>query len=328
MRLWMISSFVVLLAASCSKESGLSQSDPMQPSDPNDGGSSTACYLCFEDLCGWEASECASDPGCAGWLSCARPCPADDSGNPSESCLDDCPDPGSTTGRTLRDVFVSCLQASAGCCGGSVAKDGGAGGAGGVSGSGGSSGATHNQDGGDVPPTETCATDGCEGCLLAIKEQKNCATQDDACASAMSDCYFENDPEGPKHCWSYLTSYARCAGAPTPTDEACSYEVPKESTALTAKGLSCAATYCPLCVADSERSCVTCELNACPDEMAAVMSTLDAQELLWCRGACVEDADPPACNQACFAKHEAGTAAVIELYVCAQSACKDVCERN
>lgn len=329
MRRCIVPGFVVLLFASCSSESGLSQSDPMQPSNPTDGGSSTACYRCFEDLCGWEASECASDPGCAGWLSCARPCPADGNGNPSATCLGDCPDPGSTTGRTLRDVFVGCLEASTGCCDGAKPEDGGAGGSGGTSGSAGSGGAGPDMDGGDAQPTTPCATDGCEACLVAIKEQKSCATGDDACASAMSDCYYENDPEGPRHCWSYLTSYARCAGgAPSPADGACSYEVPKDSAALTADGLACAATYCPQCIADPERQCVACQLDACPDEMAAVMSTLDAQELLWCRDACSEDADPPACNQACFAKHEAGTAAVIELYVCAQSACKDVCERT
>ncbi|MFW5741443.1 MAG: hypothetical protein ACOC1F_13880, partial [Myxococcota bacterium] len=75
----------------------------------------------------------------------------------------------------------------------------------------------------------------------------------------------------------------------------------------------------------SESACLRCQLDACPDEMAAVLSNADAQALLWCRELCKQKPDPPACNQVCFTEHEAGKAAVVELYVCAQSACKTAC---
>lgn len=315
---------LVLMPVACDGESALSASDTGDPFEPDDASVAGDCTRCFDDRCGWESSECASDPGCAGWLSCARGCPEDASGSAAATCLEDCPDPPTSTGRTLREVLLSCLDANAGCCteGEPAQKDED----GGISGAGGSGGNEDGGFGGSEPAGMACNTADCESCLLAIKAQKECAVDDAPCATAIADCFHDGDQQGTHHCWTYISRYGQCAGTGTTvTGEACSYALPEGSVELGASALGCAATYCDACFADGERSCVRCQITSCPGEMEAVLANADAQDLLWCREACRNHEDPPACNQGCYESYQAGADAVVELYVCSQSACKLAC---
>jgi len=309
---------VAALAFGCQVESALTESDPMDPGT-HDGGSVTACTECFDQACAWEALECASDPGCAAWLTCAKECAEPD------TCFPQCPAPGTSTGNTLRDVLSRCVR-DTGCCkidgeykeAGPTSTDGG------DAGAGGSGGGQPPPDGGDGGSAMyACPEENCESCLLAIKGS-SCAGDNPECTSAIADCAHENAPNGPRHCWDYLTARATCASADQPA-AACSSEVPEQSLALTVDALACTARYCPACVPDSSGDCVTCQLASCPDEMAALMTTADAQELLWCRYQCRASNDPAACNQTCFADHETGSTIVVDLYACSQSACKAQC---
>ena len=310
---------LIVLAVSCHSESGLSDSDPMRPGPAGDA-SASACGYCFDDACGWEASECASDPGCAGWLACARDCPAGGQGSPSTTCLDDCPHPGTSTGATLRDVFERCLGESSGCCEGANEPIGGEGGPDG----GGIGDSSYDIE---TPKTDFCAVDECEPCLLAIKGQQ-CGVNDDACSAAIGQCYHEDEPEGARHCWSFVEHYAECAANPANAAGAtCSYAVPEQSLESSTQVLLCAAKYCPSCIPDPDRHCLACQLEACPDQMDALLSDADAQSLVWCRKACDTVTDPYVCRQACLSAHEAGAAAVTELFDCTQAACKGACSK-
>jgi hypothetical protein len=306
---------VLALAFGCQVESALSESDPMDPG-AKDGGSVTACTECFDQACAWEALECASDPGCAAWLTCAKECAEPD------TCFAQCPAPGTSTGNTLRDVLSRCVR-DTGCCdnnseykeAGPTSTDGGdagAGGSGGMSDGGAGGGAMY-----------ACPEESCESCLAAIKGN-SCAGDRPECANAIADCVHENATNGQQHCWSYLTARATCGGQDQPA-ATCSYEVPEPSLGLTVEALACAAAYCSACFPDSSGDCVTCQLASCPDEMTALMTTADAQELLWCRYQCRASNDPVACNQTCFAQHETGSTIVVDLYACTQSACKALC---
>lgn len=309
-------SILLLLLGACNSDSGLDGEDPMQPVN-GDGGIVTPCAGCFEGLCAWEASECASDPGCARWLTCARDCPSNDQGSPDMTCVGLCSEPESSTGRTLRDVFVGCLLSNPGCCSPSEVGDAAAGGDG-FDGEDGSFDAAN-----DASPPLYCPGETCEGCMLAIEAQDGCAPGDEACGVAIAECHHENDPEGPKHCWSYLTAYGSCAES---AGEECVHALPEKSVELTFRALGCVTAYCPQCIADPERACLGCQLAACPDEMQALLASGDAQALSWCRSGCRTASDPAACRQACFEDHSDGTPIIIELYVCTQNACKAACE--
>ena len=201
---WTSPSLLMLIPIACTSESDLSPAETGDPFAPGDASVTGDCQRCFEERCGWEASECASDPGCASWLTCARDCTADSSGSVLASCLDDCPDPDYSTGDTLRDVLVSCLNTNAGCCWGGEVPESLEGGVGGAAGSGGTN---NGGNAGAVVGGPDCANEGCEDCLLAIQGQDSCAVDDDVCATAIEECYHDGEQEGEKHCWTYLTRY-------------------------------------------------------------------------------------------------------------------------
>ncbi len=306
---------VVALAFGCQVQSALSESDPMDPGT-KDGGSVTACTGCFDKACAWEALECASDPGCAAWRTCAQECAKPD------PCFSQCAAPGTATGNTLRDVLSRCVR-DTGCCESGEFHDAGPTSVDGAGGASDSDASTLPPDGGGGGGTYACPEDTCEGCLSAIKGG-SCAGDKPACAEAIANCVHEDAANGMQHCWSYLTKRASCGGQDQPA-ATCSYEVPEPSVALTVEALACAASYCPNCFPDSSGTCVACQLASCPDEMTALMTTADAQELLWCRYQCRASEEPAACNQECFSQHEAGSTVVVDLYACSQSACKAQC---
>ena len=167
------------LVASCSSDSapnggaGTGGSEAGAPSF-GDG----ACYTCLSQACAPEQTACASDPGCAGYLSCTHACPADPSGYAAADCESACPIGDTSAAQAAHAALISCRESGAGqsCTTCGFAPDGG----------------TNT----DPPPilTQKCAAssqvDACDRCLA----EKCCDSMDAVSkpgpAADLASCWF------------------------------------------------------------------------------------------------------------------------------------------
>lgn len=300
----------------CGGGTALDPSDPMTAPGDGDGGTVLrACALCFENSCAWQTVECASDPACARWLTCARDCGPGDDDTPSPSCLDSCEQPSALQSQRYRDALASCFQATGGCCSdANQTPDASAVDSGQV------------YDAAEAPYAPmACNAEGCKTCLLAMKDANPCVKDDAICPGLLSDCYFENAPNGPQHCWNFLVAYGQCSSGPSPTGSPCSYDVPAPSVGTTAGAMACAARHCPQCMPDPRGACVSCQLGSCPDEMRGLLQSAAAQNILWCRASCETSANATACKQACLDGHDDLIPTLSALLTCTQQACESSC---
>ena len=325
--------WLLALVVGCSSTPLLDAEDDMGGSGASTSpGTLAGTCSCLETSCEWPVTECAAEPDCATWLSCAKQCPMT-TDQWSSSCVDSCPEPGTSRGAQLRDDLVLCASTTPGCCGDqdeppAPARDAGYeavvdSGAGGGGGSGGSApiGATDA-----ICPGETC-----NACLLAIKGNKDgCASgPDPTCGETIAACYHENGyPETAEtnHCWQYVTR-ADCnlTNASDVLEGDCGYEVPPESDELTYKTLQCALSHCPICFPGANADCFACQLDACPDESNALMHDAEAQRLQWCFEACTEQNDQAGCRLACQQEHGAGMEVLQLLLACKKNNCEQAC---
>lgn len=295
--------WIVLLSLGCTGTPLLDANDDMAK-DPSSASGPIAqlCDACFESDCAWPVTECAADPECARWLTCAEQCPTG-SETWSSSCVTACPQPSTARGLELRGDLVSCASTTEGCCGaeagefdadaGSIGVDAGGGNWGGSGGAGG---------GGPTAADHACPGDSCASCLWSVlhdKEGCTSAGSNPACMATIEACAHENQSvEGENSdCWKYVTR-ADCTNAAA-SDNPCGHVVPEVSSDLTLATLDCAVAYCPSCFPGGNAACYACQSAQCPDELALLMTNAELQEMQWCLDRCSREDDQAQCRQSC-----------------------------
>lgn len=326
--------WAVALFVGCTGTPLLDTQDDMGANGPSSSpGTIDDVCNCLDESCAWPVTECAAEPDCAGWLTCAKQCPTG-TDTWSSSCISGCPEPGTARGQQLRDDLLLCASTAPGCCGESLDErapdaeadaeptdwndvDGGA--------------LDATMGGYDPALGPVCPGTSCDACLWAVianKEGCAAAGPDPTCSETIGSCYHENGyPEqGINHCWRFVTR-SDCLN-PNAEDllaGECGYAVPIESEALTDKTLGCAIEYCPVCFPRADAVCFACQLEACPDEFSAFMHDADAQRLQWCFEACEGATEKAACRASCQQSSGDGAEVLSLLLACRKTACEQAC---
>jgi hypothetical protein len=336
------------LLVGCSTTGLMDSTDDMGGSSSG-GGSKTgdlACSACFDTYCAWEVTECAADPECAEWLTCARGAPGNASGSIDREWLSNsCVDATGPTATTLQNALSACLTGTVCCEGGAptngtdasampgAADDGGMYGGGGGSGAGpveyGDSG-QDNSDGTWTCPTAQC---GCLDCLYAFKHGE--LPDDTECTAAIQAC------AGNEACGRFLGGFAECMQADTTNAatgdqralEACLFVEATGDWALEGgfeqfmeTVYPCATGPCnSYCVVETARHCIQCQEQWCEAEYTAYLSDGNALLGTWCRSYCQTHPDDGQCPGKCAPYLQAGVE-TLQLYgQCVQASCPDDC---
>lgn len=338
--------FVALLVAhaviGCSTSSLMESTDDMGGTTSGSGtGSGSACSACFDTHCAWEVTECAADPSCSQWLSCARNAPAGAPGLDASWLAQSCVAPTSPTTSGLQSNLANCLTESS-CCaenGGYVddpdASNVGAGGAGGgagpIPGSGGGNGGDYVDGDGGAENTSGWQCDVEERCCLyCFKALGSVDTL--ACESAPA-CV--EDPA----CNAFFHLYAECvetAAANTSGDrqraiEACLFqssgETPPDAITLFMTTMfPCAVESCANhCFFDNAVPCLSCKAESCHDEMTSYAQDYNAMMGSWCRSYCQVHPDDGDCPGKCTPFLQEGAATLQSYGQCVQAACSGSC---
>lgn len=327
-------STLFLFVAACSSTALLDEQDDMSSGGvaPETGQVGVICDTCLESTCQWQVTECAAEPSCARWYTCAVQCPAVEGQAPWDtSCISSCEEPDTTTGKRLRDDLLTCVRNAETCCGVTELRDpttepdaGYGGSAGGNQLPGGGGNANDYAAG-------ACGGDTCQACLFAIKANtEGCLeSADAACSQTISDCYHENGyPENGavNACWLVVTRRdCNRPGTDIQLPDECGYAVTGDSLDRALATLQCATKYCEACVPGGDQECFACQLASCPDEVQAWMGNVDAQRLTWCLEGCANAADPTSCKKACRDANQAGQLVLQSLLSCKQTACEASC---
>ena len=323
----------------CSTSSLMDATDDMggSTSGGNGSGSNSACSACFEKDCAWQVTECAAEPDCAKWLTCAQSVPASSSGGADAAWLrDSCNQEMGPTASTLRDTLASCLVVG-GCCTGAGEADVGAVGAD-------SGGANYGEDGSNTVapggpngdgwdcPSGEC---GCEECLFALKHGE--IEEQAECTTAVQQCVESAE------CSRYFTGFLACAAGAS-TDDANTDTASQKSLAacLFAKAhedgggegfeqfvssvYGCATGFCrSYCVPEDAQSCVQCQQTWCEGELEALLTDSDAVMGSWCRAYCQVHPEDAACPDLCAPHLEASQETLGLFGQCVQTSCGDDC---
>lgn len=241
----------------------------------------SACSACFENICAWQTTECAADPGCATWLTCAK-----------EMALAEAEDPECSKGlgptaTSLKDALVRCIDSTR-CCDGpsdggpdlvdSEAPPTGVGGSGGQAGSGGSAG------GENYDSSSTCTE----------------------CVKVQCDVSACDSSDG---CITFLGKFSTCVKEARMSNagdaralEACLF--PFALDAYTSGGLQafldvvfdCINDDCSgPCTLDPGKVCAACQQSKCLSEYSSVFTDASAVLGLWCRSYCQRNPEDGDC---------------------------------
>ncbi len=323
---------VGLSLVSCQGATELEGVDDMAASngEAGQGPGPGTCFGCFDSPCAWQSQNCAGDPECARWMSCARACGPGEADTPAASCLDACPQPSSHGGLQLRQDLRSCIDQAGGCCSGAI------------KGPGADSGPTDNADAaagtydGQVGPSAptSCAGATCLECLRSIQENVGgCVAQDSGCAQSVGTCMHEPAAPGAPfgdvgNCANFALSFAGCATDPSfasHTIGQCVWVVPPESVDTTLDAIGCGAAHCSACAPSGDETCLACEIDACRFEMGALLGDADAQGLYWCLRTCATSSDLAACRSGCGVQYANGVPVLTALNQCVAGSCADKC---
>lgn len=315
----------------------------------SDGSGQTGgyeCSACFETDCAWESTECAADPECAEWLSCAKNAPAGASGGLDPDWLDQsCGGSMGPTASSLRNALASCLTGTP-CCEGRTEDSGGdpalggadAGAYGDTDAPGGGQGGTDGNGAGDanapVPGGWACDGENCT-CKTCLAGVATAGANEDDCAGAFEAC-MANQP-----CHDFAVGYSGCLqqtdSASDPASgsqrglEACLFhkalEYPGGFEFFMTTVYPCALSKCgQYCVLNPALECAQCQQLRCADALEVFHATPDAMLLKWCHAYCQLHPNDGDCPGKC--EPYVNNAALSRLQMlgeCVQASCPDEC---
>lgn len=275
------------------------------------------CLECPPGTCAWQTQACAGDPGCARWLACVQSsCATGSQAMLAGACLDTCPSPQTTYGLKTRNELAACLLGES-CC--VSAATGGAGGPG-----------EWGQDAGDgvdagAEPGVAPSTEDAGACIECIHQTK--PNLPDECRKKASECLHSNPI-----CAEALRLFVECSAGAADQESVreCMLKALSDdgttniSAAAVAQAADVIACVAKPCAGECVGTCMSCKLNECPDELAAVEANEEAQALYWCRWLCVftEPGSVASCQEQCREAHQAGFEDARELYLCMAQACR------
>jgi len=331
-----------LISCSTSGLMGGSEDD-MSGSRPA-GDVNSACSACFENNCAWQTTECAADPSCATWLTCAKTAPMADFGGVDESSLGARCTDVTGTARALQDSVVACVTTD-GCCAVRAELPGG-GGAGGNYDAVDSGALGPAMDGGnewgDAAVADghwSCPEDNCT-CLQCIEGSSSDVNS--ACASAMASC-------GTTKCSVFASAYAGChqqvgstnAAGSSPEGaqralESCMFLVVLDKFAtedvhyregfeqFMQTAFDCVAVTCSTyCIPEEAQACVACQQKVCADELENFRTSTDAVLATWCRSYCQTHPEDAECPGKCGPYLQGGADTLSTYGECVQSNCPE-----
>jgi len=332
---------------SCSTSGLMGGSEDEMAGSQSAGNVNSACSACFENNCAWQTTECAADPACATWLTCAKTAPMGDFGGVDESFVRaSCSDVSGTAG-ALQDSVVECVTVD-GCCAARTDLPGG----------GGTGGNYDSADGGAVAPTMdggnawegdaestgdghwSCPEDSCT-CLQCLEGSKN-SDQDNACGAALAAC-------GTTKCSVFMSAYAGChqqvgsanAAGSSPEGaeralDSCMFLVVLDKFAtgdvqyqegfeqFMQTAFDCVAVTCSqYCIPEEAQGCVACQQKVCADELENFRTSTAAVLGTWCRSYCQTHLEDAECPGKCGPYLQEGAETLSTYGECVQSNCPE-----
>lgn len=107
-----VGAVATLVACSADEGGGTAGTGGSEGGGPTFGDST--CFACLSPACAKEQAACASDPGCAAYLSCSKACPPDPNGYVATACESSCPAGDTSAAQAARAALLACYQTGAG----------------------------------------------------------------------------------------------------------------------------------------------------------------------------------------------------------------------
>lgn len=247
------------------------------------------CRSCLAEACASPEAECASEPGCGGYLDCLDACPAAASGAPEATCVMDCALPEAAATRGLAERVVRCRESGDGLtCDCGQPK--------------GTSDVLVQECG---PSQETVACFVCE---------------DENCCNTYADCAADSE------CVAYKDCFLNCTS--TSTLE-CELSCGEQHPAGFEKGLRRFACIYANCFDEGECSdtppdaCDKCTRDYCGDEFVACWASPACQRTSACVAAC--SSIDSRCLAACFEPEPEGAELLQGYAECLLAQCPSEC---
>lgn len=254
-----------------------------------DGYGASACGQCVQASCAAEIDACASDPGCAQYLTCLYACPLDATGNADSACAGACGVPDSSTAQAARAAVEACRAYGAGAL---DCPDCGV------------SGNTHPLLNQECPASQD--PNACFKC------------EDEHCCETYAAC--KSDPE----CDALATCLKAC---PTVGYDACAADCEAMHPAGVGEfgaRLACLTVFCTeACAGAAPDPCSECVNTRCGDELMTCWANAECYLLFECSTPC--SPDDQACFDACFSAHPDGVQDFTTFGVCSTQACSAEC---